>query len=165
MSASTTPPAADLKSMYPRFPTDHSSDELTAATTAWFKAHRPEVLGSEDQAFRERGWLIVWTPPYCPKSQPIELVWGAGKQRASGMAFPNRDLATTRLHLRISPFGGKDSQGAAWGPVNLTGCWTRAELEMNKWIAVDKGHVGGSLANSKLELIQAHMAQQPTLRV
>ena len=54
-----------------------------------------------EKAFREREWLIVWTPPYCPKSQPIELVWGAGKERASGMWLPNRDLATTRLHLRM----------------------------------------------------------------
>jgi transposase len=26
----------------------------------------------------DRGWKIIWTPPYCPKFQPIELVfWGA----------------------------------------------------------------------------------------
>jgi len=35
-----------------------------------------------------------------------------GKQRASGMYFPNRDLATTRHHLRMGFYRGKDSQGA-----------------------------------------------------
>ena len=56
----------------------------------------------------------MWTPPYCPKFQPIELVSGVGKQRASGMWFPNRDLATTRLYLRMGFYEGKDGQGATW---------------------------------------------------
>ena len=80
------PPAADLTGIYARFPTGPSSDELAAGTTAWLKANKPGVLDSKvEKAFRERGWFIVWTPPYCPKFQPIELVWGAGKERASGM--------------------------------------------------------------------------------
>ena len=80
------PPAADLTGIYARFPTGPSSDELAAGTTAWLKANKPGVLDSKvEKAFREREWLIVWTPPYCPKFQPIELVWGAGKERASGM--------------------------------------------------------------------------------
>ena len=62
------------------------SDGPAAATNGWPKPNKPEVLDSKvEKAFRERGWLIVWTPPYCPKFQPIELVWGAGKERASGM--------------------------------------------------------------------------------
>ena len=79
----TKPPAADLTGIYARFPTGPSSDELAAGTTAWLKANKPGVLDSKvEKAFREREWLIVWTPPYCPKFQPIELVWGVGKQRA-----------------------------------------------------------------------------------
>ena len=78
----TKPPAADLTGIYARFPTGPSSDELAAGTTAWLKANKPGVLDSKvEKAFREREWLIVWTPPYCPKFQPIELVWGAGKER------------------------------------------------------------------------------------
>ena len=49
------------------------------------------------------------TPPYCPKFQPIEPVWGAGKQRPSGIYFSNRNRATTRLHLRMGFYGGKGS--------------------------------------------------------
>ena len=41
-------------------------------------------------------------------------MWGAGKERASGMWLSNRDLATTRLHLRMGFYGGKDSQGQTW---------------------------------------------------
>jgi hypothetical protein len=149
----TKPPAADLTGIYARFPTGPSSDELAAGTTAWLKANKPGVLDSKvEKAFREREWLIVWTPPYCPKFQPIELVWGAGKERASGMWLPNRDLATTRLHLRMGFYGGKDSQGQTWGPVNIAGCWATAEKEMNKWIAVDKDHVDGGLTGTITDL-------------
>ena len=108
----TKPPAADLTGIYARFPTSPSSDELAAATTGWLKANKPEVHDPKvAKAFRERAWRIARTRPYCPKFQPIELVWGASKERAAGMWLPNGDLATTRLHLRMGFCGGKDSQG------------------------------------------------------
>ena len=81
----TKPPAADLTGIYVRFPTGPSFDELAASTAVWLKANKPEVLDSKvEKAFREREWLIVRTPPYCPKFQPIKLVWSAGKESASG---------------------------------------------------------------------------------
>ena len=108
----TKPPAADLTGIYARFPTGPSSDELAAGTTAWLKANKPGVLDSKvEKAFREREWLIVWTPPYCPKFQPIELVWGAGNERASGMWLPNRDLATTRLTCAWASTGARTARG------------------------------------------------------
>ena len=152
-AAGPTPPAADLAGIYARFLSGPSSDELAAATTGWLKANKPEVLDSKvEKAFREKEWLIVWTPPYCPKFQPIELVWGAGKQRASGMYFPNRDLIDTRLHLRMGFYGGSDYRGTTWAAVNIAGCWAKAEKEMNKWIAVDKGHVDGGLTGAITDL-------------
>ena len=49
--------------------------ELGDATRKWLKAHRSEALDSKvERIFRERDWKIIWTPPYCPKFQPIELV-------------------------------------------------------------------------------------------
>ena len=56
-----------------------SSVDLGIATTAWLKEHKPEALDSKvERLFREKGWKIIWTPPYCPKFQPIGLVWGVG---------------------------------------------------------------------------------------
>lgn len=49
-------------------------------------------------------------------------------------------------------YGGKDSQGQTWGPVNIAGCWATAEKEMNKWIAVDKDHVDGGLTGTITDL-------------
>ena len=49
-------------------------------------------------------------------------------------------------------YGGKDSQGQTWGPANIAGCWATAEKEMDKWIAVDKGHVDGGLTGTITDL-------------
>ena len=94
----------------------------------------------------------MWTPPYCPKSQPIKLVWGAGKQRPSGMYFSNRNHAATSLHLRMGFYGGKGSQEATWGPVNVAGCWAKAEKGMASWIAAGMGQPDGSLTGAITDL-------------
>ena len=77
-----------------------------------------------ERMFAEKGWKIIWTPPYAPKFQPIELVWGVGKQRAGCMYFKGRDLATTRAHLRIGWHGGS-GRGRTFEKCNVGGCWER----------------------------------------
>ena len=68
--------------------------------------HRPEVLESKvETMFRELGWKIIWTPPYAPKYQPIEIVWGVGKQRAGTLYTKGRTLLDTRTHLRWGWYG------------------------------------------------------------
>ena len=94
----------------------------------------------------------MWTPPYCPKFQPTELAWGAGKKCLSGMYFSMRNRATTRPHLCVGFYGGKDSQEATWGPANVAGCWARAEKGMAYWIAAGMGQPDGSLAGAITDL-------------
>ena len=54
-----------------------TSEELAAATIKWLKTFKPVALESKVEVlFREEQWEIIWTPPYFPKFQPIELVWG-----------------------------------------------------------------------------------------
>ena len=89
--------------------------------------------------FAEKGWKIIWTPPYAPKFQPIELVWGVGKQRAGCMYFKGRDLATTRAHLRIEWYGGS-GRGRTFEKCNVRGCWETALREMQAWIDKDLHH-------------------------
>jgi hypothetical protein len=79
-------------------------------------------------------------------------VWGAGKQRASGMYFPGRTLAVTRLHLRMGFYGGDDGQGTVWKVVDVAGCWRKAEREMNRWIAADLAHVADGLHGTITDL-------------
>jgi len=126
--------------VYARAPDGPSSLELAKAAKIWFKAHKPEVLYSKVEAmFAEKEWKIVWTPPYAPKFQPIELVWGVGKQRAGCMYFKKRDLGTTREHLRIGWYGGS-GRGRTFEKCNVKGCWETALREMQAWIDKDMHH-------------------------
>ena len=45
-----------------------TSDELAIATVKWLKENYPKALDSKvERTFREKGWKIIWTPPYAPK--------------------------------------------------------------------------------------------------
>lgn len=122
----------------------------TRRRVALCKASHPEVLDSKvERVFREKGWKIIWTPPYCPKFQPIELVWGVGKQRAGTLYFRGRDLKTTREHLRRGFYGGKGSGTKMFTPCNVRGCWETALSEMAHWIAADVDHNPGGGATPK----------------
>ena len=48
--------------------------ELRGGLKAWIKHHKPRLLQTAMQArFEELGWDLIYTPPYSPKFQPIEL--------------------------------------------------------------------------------------------
>ena len=131
-----------------------TKEELARAAVDWLKANRPDVLFFKVEAmFDQRQIEIVWTPTYCPEFQPIELIWGAAKQRASGMYFVGRFLLDTRLHLRMGFYGDPSASGKAKGGVYVVGACAKAESEMNAWIAKDKDHVADYLSgtNGKVE--------------
>ena len=88
--------------------------------------------------FMALGWFIIWTPPYCPKFQPIELVWGVAKQRAARLWYKGRTLAMTLKHLRLGFYGGVPRVGMErWATTNVAGCVRTAYDEMDKWIKGD----------------------------
>ena len=88
--------------------------------------------------FMALGWFIIWTPPYRPKFQPIELVWGVAKQRAARLWYKGRTLAMTLKHLRFGFYGGVPRVGMErWATTNVAGCVRTAYGEMDKWIKGD----------------------------
>ena len=91
------------------------------------------VIGRK--CLRDKKWEIIWTLPYFPKFQPIELVWGVGKQRAAGLYKPGRTMLETREHLRRGWYGGADSVGDRMEKCNVKGCWEKAMGEIDKWIS------------------------------
>ena len=77
---SKAPATGEAGTVYGRFPLGPSSKELAIAATRWYRANAPQVLNSKvEEAFRARGWKIIWTPPYCPKYQP-----SVGSRQAEG---------------------------------------------------------------------------------
>ena len=64
------------------------------------------------------------------KFQPIELVWGAGKQRVAWGYFGSRNLEETRNQLRIGFYGGVIGEGnreRKHYQVDVSGCWKKAK--------------------------------------
>ena len=69
----------------------HHNIALRAVLTS---RHNPEMILVLDNApyhhnivlravdFDARGWIVLFTPPYCADLQPIELWWAAGKNWA-----------------------------------------------------------------------------------
>ena len=97
---------------------------------------------------------IIWTPPYCPKFQPIELVWGAGKQRVAWGYFGSRNLEETRNQLRIGFYGGVIGEGnreRKHSKVDIAGCWKKAKGELNAWISKDCENIGVSGLSGDLD--------------
>ena len=59
-------------------------DELKISFVTYLKDNKPDLLNCiVENKFNDEGYEILWTPPYCPDLQPIELYWAAGKNWAA----------------------------------------------------------------------------------
>jgi len=59
-------------------------EELRIAFVTYLRHHDPQKLDCMVKMYlKEGGHRILWTPPYCPELQPIELFWAAGKNHAA----------------------------------------------------------------------------------
>ena len=125
------PTSGEAGTVYQKGPAGPSGPELTAATFQYLTTHKPEALDSKvEKQFRALGWEIIWTPPYSPKFQPIELVWGIGKQRAGTLYRAGRTREATRRHLRRGWYGGKGKGAARFMPCDVHGCWKTSKRKM-----------------------------------
>ena len=81
-------------------------EELRYGIVAYLQAHKPEVLECKvTKLMNSLGHHILWTPPYCPHLQPIELFWAAGKNHAASMAKSDTKMYDTVEHLRDGWYG------------------------------------------------------------
>ena len=69
------------------------SKEVARVTRAFFTREYVSRIVERVQAFMdEKGWRLIWTPPYMPSFQPIELFWAYGKRYVSLKFDRNRKL-------------------------------------------------------------------------
>ena len=95
-----------------RAPQGPSSDEMKAAVRRVLKEDHPEWCKSDVQLlFEKEGWELIFTPPYCPQFQPIELFWQHGKGFVAREYKPRRSMVETLVDLRTGWYGGHDSEG------------------------------------------------------
>lgn len=82
--------------------------ELQIAMVEYMREHLPHLLECKvERILQEKGHHILWTPPYCPQLQPIELFWAAGKNFVSYCHYGGRTMRDTVDHLRWGWYGNK----------------------------------------------------------
>jgi transposase len=70
--------------------------ELQAAVRAHLESH-PSINRTEvEKLMTAAGHTLVYTPPFAPEVQPIELAWALAKQMVARQAMTNRSLETLR---------------------------------------------------------------------
>ena len=80
--------------------------ELQFAYLKWIKVNKPQkLLCSFETRMNEEGYEILWTPPYCPKLQPIEMFWAAGKNHVANLYDSNTTMKDVIRRLQDGWYG------------------------------------------------------------
>jgi len=73
-----------------------SKDDLLAAVQKWLTEHPDHNRTVVEQLMSDAGHALVYTPPYCPEVQPIELLWAKVKQYVAARSTHGRSLTEAR---------------------------------------------------------------------
>ena len=81
-------------------------DALKESFVTYLKENKPDALNCiVENKFKDKGYEILWTPPYCPDLQPIELYWAAGKNWAAINYKEEQKMSETIQLLREGWYG------------------------------------------------------------
>ena len=84
-----------------------SVDEMRTYALELVARKDPEKLVTELEHFAsEHDIMLMFTPPYSPDLQPIEVVWAIAKGRAAGLWIPKQKLRDTFDNLCKGFYGG-----------------------------------------------------------
>ena len=119
-----------------------TAGELCDATLRWFQENKPEMTKAKLVVkFDAKGWIVLFTPPYCPDLQPIELFWACGKNRARDLLDAraleesrNRSIEQTVNDLREGWYGN----GSTITPCNCAGLVRTAIKKANERVGFDE---------------------------
>ena len=119
-----------------RAPRGPTLDEMKNALHAKIATDHPDWLQSDVQRkFNELGWTLIFTPPYCPKFQPIELFWQHTKGFVAREYVPGRNMKQLRDQVRTGWYGGTDADGNPHSPADCSSlvkhCLKHAQTVLN----------------------------------
>ncbi|CAN0419128.1 unnamed protein product [Ectocarpus fasciculatus] len=93
-----------------------SRAEVATATREYIRLNYPERLEERVVTFmKKKGWALIWTPPYMPSFQPIELFWQHGKQYVSLSFELKRKMREVWVQIRRGWYGDKEWSGQEGG--------------------------------------------------
>jgi transposase len=73
-----------------------SKEDLIAVIKKWLEEHPDYNRTVIEQLFDDAGYGIIYTPPFCPEVQPIELLWAKVKRYVADRATHNRSVTEAR---------------------------------------------------------------------
>jgi len=73
-----------------------SKDDLLAAVQKWLDEHPDQNRTVVEQLMSDAGHSLVFTPPFCPEVQPIELLWAQVKRYVAERSTHNRSMTEAR---------------------------------------------------------------------
>jgi hypothetical protein len=73
-----------------------SKDDLLTAVQKWLAEHPDHNRTVVEQLMSDAGHALVYTPPYCPEVQPIELLWAKVKRYVAARSTHGRSLTEAR---------------------------------------------------------------------
>ena len=73
-----------------------SKDDLIAAVQQWLSEHPHHNRTVVEQLMDDAGHSLIYTPPFCPEAQPIELLWAQVKRYVADRSTLNRSMTETR---------------------------------------------------------------------
>ena len=88
-----------------------TNDELREELSRWLSNHPEHQTGQLQKLFDELGFELLWTPPYTPTVQPIELCWAHCKSYVAEHFFTGRNTEQTRSALFDAFYGNSSYKG------------------------------------------------------
>jgi len=70
--------------------------DLIAAVHKWLEEHPDHNRTVVEQLMSDAGHVLVYTPPFCPEVQPIELLWAKVKRYVADRSTHNRSMTDAR---------------------------------------------------------------------
>ena len=123
-------PEQQLQRSGKKRPHTASVEELKFSFVTWLKRHNPRALECQVENYmEEKGYKILWTPPYCPDLQPIERFWACGKNNVSWHNYNGNKMREVVHLLREGWYGTKHIEPGKEHmrkyPVNLRKLWLK----------------------------------------
>ena len=83
--------------------------ELQVGFAAYLRDNNPAALECKvEKVLKAEGYDVLWTPPYTPDLQPIEIFWAIGKNRVAAKYQAGRSMKETVRQLREGWYGSTD---------------------------------------------------------
>ena len=133
-----------------------SLQELKLSYVTWLKENKPELLACKIEKYlSDRGHIVLWTPPYCPELQLIEIFWACGKNFVALNHRTDMKMKDVVQFLREGWYGNGDKYAAGHPlrkhEVNCRGLWLHCLSDASKKIVPLCGGIDGRIGELNVD--------------